>query len=206
MRRSRLVSAIAGGLLVVGALAGCTAAGSSSGGSTAAFQDAKGRVPAPASAAGSVSEQSASAVKAPTVDRSVVTTGSLRLVTDHPVRTAGRVADLVSAAGGTVGRSDENPGERASASLRLRIPAAVFPRTLDTIERQGDVRDVSIRSTDVTAQVTDYTVRIANLRTSIARFKSRLRQSWLPWPSKENIRRIGRCWSRPPDSGSTTVI
>jgi hypothetical protein len=114
-------------------------------------------------------------VKGATADRSVVTTGSLRLVDAHPIAVAGRVADLVEAAGGRVASSSEDPTGSPSARLTLRIPAAAFPHTLRAIEHESDdVRDVSIGSTDVTARVTDYGVRIANLRTSIARLQQLL--------------------------------
>jgi hypothetical protein len=45
------------------------------------------------------------------------------------------------------------------------------------VEEEGEVRDVSVGSTDVTATVTDYGVRIANLRTSIARLQKLLAEA-----------------------------
>ena len=99
---------------------------------------------------------------------------SLRLVSKDPIAAAARVTDLVEAADGRVARSEEDPSGSASAHLTLRIPAAAFQRTLDAIEHEGELRDVSIGATDVTAQVTDYGVRIANLRTSIARLQQLL--------------------------------
>lgn len=175
MRRSRSVPVVVGALLTAAALAGCTAVAGTSGGASGGggssrsavdFQSGTGRMPLTADSP--QAEQ-----KAP-VDRSIVTTGSLRLVTDHPIRTAQRVTQLVLDADGRVARSDQDPGDRPSASLQLRIPAAAFQRVLDAVEQQGDVRDVSIRATDVTAKVTDYGVRIANLRTSIARLQQLL--------------------------------
>lgn len=179
----RFLPAVAAAVLVAGALAGCTAGASA--GSTAAsggvdFQSGTGRMPAAGDAAagtaagsagGSVSGQAAGAAAA---DRSIVTTGSLRLVTTRPIAVAGRVQDLAEQAGGRVSRSDEDPSGRASARLVLRIPSAAFTRTLDAIEQQGEVRDLSIGAADVTARVTDYAVRIANLRTSISRLQTLL--------------------------------
>ena len=166
MRRSRLVPIAVVALLSTGALTGCTSSGSAAGGSGSAGSAA---APAARSASGS-----SSALKAAAVDRSVVTTGSLRLVAAHPIRVADRVVDLVEAAGGQVALNRQDPSGRPSADLTLRIPAEGFPATLDDIERQGDVRDVSIRSTDVTARVTDTATRVANLRTSIARLQQLL--------------------------------
>lgn len=162
--RTRVLSAAAAALLVVGALAGCTA---SAGSSASSGGGSVARIASGESAAGS-------AAKA-TADRSVVTTGSLQLVAEHPVAVAGRITDLVGRAGGRVASSTEDPTGTPSARLTLRIPSAAFPRLLRAIEREGDsVRDVSIGSTDVTARVTDYGVRIANLRTSIARLQQLL--------------------------------
>lgn len=173
MRRHRIVPVAVVAVLTAAALAGCTAStASGSSGSAVQFQSRSGRAPAAASAAG---ETSAASGKTAAVDRSIVTTGSLRLVTDHPVRVAQRIEDLVTGVQGRVARSTEDPEGRASASLELRIPAADFSRTLAAIERQGDERNVSIESSDVTAKVTDYGVRIANLRTSIARLQQLLK-------------------------------
>lgn len=164
--RTRVLPAAAAAVLVLAALAGCTASGSggsSGGGSAVDLQAGTGRTAAGSSVAGAAA-----------VDRSIVTTGTLRLVAEHPIRAAARITDLVEAAGGRVARSTEDPADRGSADLVLRIPAAAFPRTLAAIEREGDVRTATIGSTDVTAKVTDDGVRIANLRTSIARLQTLL--------------------------------
>lgn len=174
MRRSRSVPVVVAALLVAAALAGCTASGAASGGcgsSGVEFQSGSGRMSADSATDTSAASKADQKVPA---DRSIVTTGSLRLVTDRPIRAAQRITELVLDADGRVARSDQDPGDRASASLQLRIPAAAFQRVLGAIEQQGDVRDVSIRATDVTAKVTDYGVRIANLRTSITRLQELL--------------------------------
>lgn len=159
--RTRVLTAALVAAIATASLAGCTASATS--GSSAAGK----------AVAGATADE-ASAAKAPTSDRSVVTTGTLRLVADSPVRVANRITDLVEGAAGHVSRSTEDPTGRPSADLTLRIPAAVFPRTLDAIEQEGRVQDVSVNATDVTAQVTDYGVRIANLRTSITRLQQLL--------------------------------
>lgn len=164
--RTRILTAAVVAAIATASLAGCTMSGGSTA-SSAGGGAAAGAVPKPMTA-----EAGAAGAKA--VDRSVVTTGTLRLAADDPVAVAGRITDLVDAAGGHVERSAEDPAERPSADLVVRIPAAAFDRTLDAIERQGHVRDVSVRATDVTAQVTDYAVRIANLRTSIDRLRTLL--------------------------------
>jgi hypothetical protein len=162
--RTQVLSAAAAVLLVVGALAGCTASSgssASSGGSVARVASGEG--------------DAGPATNGARADRSVVTTGSLQLVAEHPIAVADRVTDLVEGAGGRVASSSEDPTGTPSARLTLRIPSAAFPRVLGAIEREGDsVRDVSIGSSDVTARVTDYGVRIANLRASISRLQQLL--------------------------------
>ncbi len=168
--RTRAVSSVVLAVIAVAALAGCTAGGGSGTSAAGSVADLAAG-PAAGTAAGAASGAPA---KAAAVDRSIVTTGSLRLVSKDPIAAAGRVTDLVEAAEGRVARSAEDPSGSASADLTLRIPAAAFQRTLDAIEQEGDLRDVSIGATDVTAQVTDYGVRIANLRTSIERLQQLL--------------------------------
>jgi hypothetical protein len=159
--RTRLLPTAVAAAIVVASLAGCTATGAA----TSAGGSGGSRADSGAVAAAGTSSGSAAA------DRSVVTTGSVHLVADDPIRAAGRITDLVEAADGRVARSTEDPSGRPSARLTLRIPAAAFQRTLVAIEREGRLRDASIGATDVTAQVTDYGVRIANLRTSIGRLQ-----------------------------------
>lgn len=169
--RTRVVSSVVIAVIAVASLAGCTASSGGSGTPAAGSVADLAAGPAAGTAAGAASGGSA---KAAAVDRSIVTTGSLRLVSKDPIAAAGRVTDLVEAAEGRVARSAEDPSGSASANLTLRIPAAAFQRTLDAIEQEGELRDVSIGATDVTARVRDYGVRIANLRTSIERLQQLL--------------------------------
>ncbi|WP_375389432.1 DUF4349 domain-containing protein [uncultured Amnibacterium sp.] len=177
--RTRFVTAAAAALIVVTALAGCSASGggSSSGtsGGGGGVADTSGKAAAGVTGRSASSGGAAEPAAAP-AERAVVTTGSLRLVSDHPIRIAQRITDLVEAADGRIARSSEDPSGRPSAQLSLRIPSDAFQRTLTAIQQQDgvDVRDVQIDATDVTARVTDYGVRIANLRTSITRLQALL--------------------------------
>ena len=167
--RTRILTAAVVAAITTASLAGCTSASTAAGSSAGGVSADRAPAAAPYSAA-----QSASGAKAPAADRSVVTSGSLRLVVDSPVQVADRIQSLVEGAAGTVARSTEDPTGRPSADLTLRIPSAAFPDTLVAIKHEGKVLDVSVQATDVTAQVTDYGVRIANLRTSIARLQQLL--------------------------------
>ncbi|MBW4042011.1 MAG: DUF4349 domain-containing protein [Acidobacteria bacterium] len=168
--RTRVLTAALVAALATASLAGCTASGASS---TSAGGSAGSAADAPAFGADAPGT-AAYGAKAPTADRSVVTTGTVHLVTDSPVQVADRITQLVESVSGHVARSTENPTGHPFADLTLRIPASVFPSTLTAIEQQGHLRDVAVNATDVTAQVTDYAVRIANLRTSITRLQQLL--------------------------------
>ncbi len=177
--RTSITRAVALGalaLLTAGTLAGCTASGASSAGSDAGGTSSgsiaeKG---APASGGSSAASASGSALSAKQADRSVTVTGDVALTAKDPIGTADRVDAVVTGAGGHVDALDQQPTGHATAVLTVRIPAAVFPATLKSIEQEGHVRTVTLHSTDVTAQVTDYGVRIAALRTSITRLQALL--------------------------------
>src|SRR4051794_12899478 len=112
--RTRTLPAAVAAVLVVAALAGCTAAGgsgSSGGGAAMSQADAGAR---------SVDAAAGQGAKAAAADRAVVTTGTLRLVADDPIRAAARITDLVEAVDGSVARSTQDPSGRPSAQLVLR--------------------------------------------------------------------------------------
>jgi hypothetical protein len=184
-RRStiRLTGLVALVALTAGLLAGCTASAASGGGSGSsdarppAGYSAGGTAVQDASGGATASGGGATAVgKAPTsaADRSIVRTGSLELTAKNPIRTAAAITSIVIGSGGRVDTVAEDPTGDASSSLTARIPADVFDATLTRIKREGTVRTVSLRGTDVTSQVTDYAVRIKGLRTSIDRLQDLL--------------------------------
>lgn len=174
-RRStiRLTGIAALAALTVGLLAGCTSGGGGSassagsgggGGSSAAFSEAKGgRAPA----AGGKADLAAA-------DQAIVRTGSLDLTAKDPVHAAEAITTIVIGAGGRVENVAEDPTGDASSSLTARIPADAFDGTLARIKREGTVRNVSLRATDVASQLTDYGVRITGLNTSITRLQNLL--------------------------------
>jgi hypothetical protein len=168
----RLTAGGAVALLAIGLLAGCTASGTSGGGGSSAGGSAGD---ARAADAGSSTLQLKGRAGSPVAsDRSVTTTGSLDLTARDPIGTAADITGIVRGSGGRIENADEEPGKQPSAHLTARIPSSAFDAALSSIKREGKVRNVTIRATDVTSQVTDYRVRIATLRTSIARLESLL--------------------------------
>ncbi|MFF2372608.1 DUF4349 domain-containing protein [Agromyces sp. NPDC058110] len=193
-RRSRGAAwsvAGAGAALLIALLAGCSA----SGGSTS--EQAPMDAPAGADSldgavaldgavtleAGDEAEAgSDAAASAADADRSVVTTGDVRITVDDPVDAAAEAVRIAQQAGGRVDQRTENPGaadhpESASASLVLRIPADRLDGALDELRDLGDVTSVSMDATDVSQQHDDLDARIGALETSIGRMTALLAEA-----------------------------
>ncbi|MGY1804558.1 DUF4349 domain-containing protein [Blastococcus sp. SYSU D00922] len=115
-------------------------------------------------------------------DRQVVTTASASLAVDDPADGAQRISELVEAAGGRVeerterGASEEDGGG-AAADLVVRVPSDALTDLLADLEQIGDVENVSVSRSDVTASAVDLDARIAALRTSVARLQSLMDQA-----------------------------
>lgn len=115
-------------------------------------------------------------------DRDVITTGYGTIVVDDPAAAADDAADITEKAGGRVDARSETapqssdasrepgaPTDNGSAYLTLRIPASALTATIDDIRELGDVRELSLSSSDVTAQSRDLDARIAALDASVGR-------------------------------------
>ncbi len=178
-------------------LAGCTAggagsatSGSAGGADSAAAEDRSGPqsfTDAASGGSGGGSSAEAASAAAPAAgsagsdlagagDRQVVTTGSASIVVGSPAQAAEQIAVYVEGAGGRVEqRSVQTPEEGpASATLTVRVPAEGFSGTLEQLGRFGEVSDVDVTSTDVTAQASDLDARVAALRTSTERLTALL--------------------------------
>ncbi|WP_431277786.1 DUF4349 domain-containing protein [Leifsonia poae] len=149
-------------------LAGCTASsGSGTAGSVAENPTKQGATGAADTAADGVKDKTVLSA-----DRDVVTTGTVSLTVADPIAAADAATAAVERARGRVDSSTEQPatgGEKAGATLVLRIPAERLSATLSTIKHLGTVNSVSLKSDDVTTQSSDVDARIAALRTSVDR-------------------------------------
>lgn len=146
------------------------AATATSGGASSS-EAASAAMPSAAPAAGTAGTDLAGAS-----DRQVITTGSASIVVDSPAAAAEQIAVYVEGAGGRVEqRSVQTPEEGpSSATLTVRVPAEGFSRTLEQLGGFGEVSDVDVTSTDVTAQASDLDARVAALRTSTERLTALL--------------------------------
>ncbi|WP_407318522.1 DUF4349 domain-containing protein [Isoptericola halotolerans] len=167
----RAVTATVAAVLALG-LAGCSgsgAGGSGDAGAEMSAQDSAGEAAAVAEATAATEEDdSASSV----VDREVVVTGYLSLVSEQPTTTAAELVRLVEQAGGHVEERHESPGDEdspGSASLTVRVPADRTSSAVDAIGDLGTVQDVELSSTDVTSRGQDLDARISALTTSTER-------------------------------------
>jgi Domain of unknown function (DUF4349) len=163
MRRSLGTAAVALALVV---LVGCT--GSDGSGAESADSGGGGSAAAPA--------VPGEAVDADT-DRQVVTTATASLAVEDPSEGAQRVSELVESVGGRVDERTERAGaaedgEGAAADLVVRVPADELTELLADLERLGDVENVSVSRSDVTATAVDLDARISALQTSVARLQA----------------------------------
>jgi hypothetical protein len=152
-------------LIAVILLAGCTSSGAGSGAGSVAENPTK-----PGAA-----DSAADPAKSGTVlsaNRDIVTTGTVSLTVADPITAADSATGAVERAGGRVDSSTERPateGEKAGATLVLRIPAERLSATLSSIKGLGTVNSVSLKSDDVTTQSKDVDARVTALQTSVDR-------------------------------------
>ena len=166
-------SLLIGTALLIAALSltGCSAGGASSSapGLSSGGGTGQSEAIAPDTSVGSAAKGGS---KTPDIDRSIVVTGTVTVTAEKPLAAADRAVAIVEAAGGRVDGRTENAatdGDRGSATLVLRIPAAKLTPTLDAIKKLGRADQVSIDATDVTTQTEDLGARIDALRASVTR-------------------------------------
>jgi hypothetical protein len=170
--RRRLITAAAA--VAVAFLVGCSGPGADSGstdggsGEGASAPDPAGPGDPGAAPTGPVDTDA---------DRQVVTTATASLSVEDPADGAQRLSELVEAAGGRVDErteqaaSGENGVEGASADLVVRVPADALTGVLADLADLGDVDNVSVSRSDVTATAVDLDARISALQTSVARLQ-----------------------------------
>lgn len=100
----------------------------------------------------------------------IVYTGSLQMVVGNVPDALARAKMAVAAAGGYIGASQEsNDGDRPSATITYRIPAAKWDETITAIRGVGTkVVHEETQATEVGGQLVDLEARLANLRAAEA--------------------------------------
>ncbi len=155
-------------------LVGCAASGSSGSSAVAPGSSSSSDAVAPDTAVGALGSGKVAGLPDPrsSVDRSVVVTGTVTVTAADPIASATKAITIVEAAGGRIDGRTENAaanGDRGSATLILRIPAAKLDATLDALRKLGRADQVRLDSTDVTTQSQDLDARITASRATISR-------------------------------------
>ncbi|SEO77603.1 DUF4349 domain-containing protein [Trujillonella endophytica] len=173
MRRSSGIAAVA---LALALLVGCSGSSDEDSGSADTGGGAGGGASVPV---GPEAPGGAPAVPVDTgTDRQVIATAFASVIVEDPAAAARRVSELVESVGGRVeerreqAAAEEDGGEGAVADLVVRVPATELTGVLADLEDLGDVRNVSVTRSDVTATAVDLDARISALRTSVARLQS----------------------------------
>jgi len=192
--RRRFGAALVPGLIVIAmaALAGCSGGASSSGAASA-----EGRaVAAPAAGAASASAaglapssgfksdggggQAAAATRLAPTGQQLIYTAQLTVRAHDVGMAVSRATSIVSAAGGYVSSenasNDPNHPAQSTATIELKIPAAVYAATLRELSGGGLGTQLSLQqqAQDVTQQVADVASRVTSDEAAIAQLRALL--------------------------------
>lgn len=112
-------------------------------------------------------------------DREIITTGSANVTVKNPVKASTQFMVWVTRHDGRIdgqGETRDEDGGR-SATLDVRLPSKHVNAAVAQLRTYGDVNDVGLQRTDVTAQGRDLDARIKALRVSIERLEAILGRS-----------------------------
>jgi hypothetical protein len=185
LTRSALIT-----IALVAALAGCSGSSSSS-----AAYSAAGRAAAPAAAASAAASASAAEPAAGTAqadsatrlapgDQQLIYTAQLTVRAANVTTALSRATSIVTAAGGYVSAENSTggpgqPASAASATVTLKIPAAVYQATLGELTGTGlgTQLDLTQQAQDVTQQVADVTSRVSSDEAAITQLRALLKDT-----------------------------
>lgn len=176
----RRISALAGLLLAAGVLAGCTGSAERSATSAGAQGNAVAVPPQPAQGGGAKADAAAppqqtpqqQPVNQPGVDRKLIRTATLELVSPDVVQVAAKVRDIAVDLGGFSGQEDVRAD---TATITVQVPSTRFDEAMKRLSElvpREDVRAQSTSAEDVTEQLVDLDSRIATQRASVARVRA----------------------------------
>lgn len=197
-QRRRLALVIPAGLTLIAmaALAGCTSGSSSSSGpsravngpafgaaapSAAASAEISASA-APASGVGGGSGQDASANRLTPSGQQLIYTAQLTVRARAVGAAVGRATSIVTRAGGYVSSenasNDPNHPNRATATIGLKIPVAVYAATVAQLTTGlGTQLSLHQQTQDVTQQVADVNSRVASDEVAIAQLRALLKHA-----------------------------
>lgn len=168
MRSHRIATALTTAALAALLLGGCAAsAPNSSAPQQEAAQDAGGQnAGADPAAAGTALE-----------DRSVVTTGSMRITVSDVTAATESAVTTADELGGRIDARSEETNRGGSSSLTIRVPADDYEALIERLRPLGTVTGVETEVVDVTLVEADLDARIESLRASVASLRTMLEQT-----------------------------
>lgn len=196
LRGRRAAGLIAALTMTVAALTACSSAGESdagdsmsesspSGGSDGSFtSDDVASEPAAAdqgtmdTSSTSYSQSAdSSAARAPAIERSIISTGTVSLVSDDVATARQDVQRIIDAKQGTVSEENtetDDEGVATYSRMVIRVPSNSFKDTMQALEKAADLRQSQKSSEDVTTQVIDTDVRVRAQQSSLRRVEELL--------------------------------
>jgi hypothetical protein len=114
-------------------------------------------------------------VELPPDERSIIYTGTIRIEPDDVNAAADAAIAAARTAGGDVGGDNRNSsGDRAEATVTLRVPSAKFTDVMNALSKLGREVGREVKTEDVTEQVVDVQSRVATAQASVDRVRALL--------------------------------
>jgi hypothetical protein len=105
------------------------------------------------------------------LDRKIIQVATISVTTETVSENFENVGNIAAAAGGFVSSSTfGNDGERQTASITIKVPAASYQDTVGKLRRLGDVAKEDSNTEDITEQFTDLQSRLRNLQATEAQY------------------------------------
>ncbi|HXH79018.1 DUF4349 domain-containing protein [Nocardioides sp.] len=136
----------------------------------------EGDAAAPADKAGSASV-TRTALQTPAIERHVISTGTVSLVSEDVAEARRDVQRIVDAQQGTVTQENtetDDEGVATYSRLVIRVPSSSFAATVLSLEKAAELRTSQVSSEDVTTQVIDTDVRVRAQEGSLRRVEQLL--------------------------------
>lgn len=161
------------------------------------------------------------AARAPAIARSVISTGTVSLVSEDVATARRDVQRIVDTQQGTVSQEQtetDDDGDASYSRLVVRVPSRSFTATMQALEKAAELRQSQVTSDDVTTDVIDTGVRVRAQESSLRRVEQLLARAEslkdIIWIESQLTRRQGeldslksqQAWLADQTSESTITI
>ena len=130
-----------------------------------------------ASLAGGAGAAEKPAARTPAIQRSVISSGTISLVSDDVAEARRDVQRVIDSQRGTVAEERTETDDKGAATysrLVIRVPSGSFAATMLALEKAAELRRSQVGSEDVTTQVIDTDVRVRAQESSLRRIEQLL--------------------------------